>query len=293
MTTEDAIALIYDLKRDRSGGHERPHKPILLLAILDLIENGTITENRIEASDELRAAFTDYFKIVQQGNDQNTPHNPFYYLCSEGFWTLQPQRPDAAVGSWVQIQSRGIWAQLDPEFYALISQDLPRELLREAIYSRYFAQHRDALRHICREHTQNEENDTQAVTEDALPGRDGAFRKLVIEIYDYRCAACGLRLHLDNIVLVEAAHLIPWNESRDDNPRNGMALCRNHHYAMDRFLIAPTPNRTWQVSKRLDDRRDGEAELVALNNRSILLPKLEQYFPQEEALEWRRDRLLA
>lgn len=293
MTTEDAIALIYDLKRDRSGGHERPHKPILLLSILDLIENGTITENRIEASDELRAAFTDYFKIVQQGNDQNTPHNPFYYLSSEGFWTLQPQRPDAAIGSWVQIQSRGIWAQLDPEFYALISQDLPRELLREAIYSRYFAQHRDALRHICREHTQSEENDTQAVAEDALPGRDGAFRKLVIEIYDYRCAACGLRLHLDNIVLVEAAHLIPWNESRDDNPRNGMALCRNHHYAMDRFLIAPTPDRTWQVSKRLDDRRDGEAELVALNNRSILLPKLEQYFPQEEALEWRRDRLLA
>lgn len=46
MTTEDAIALIYDLKRDRSGGHERPHKPILLLSILDLIENGTITENR-------------------------------------------------------------------------------------------------------------------------------------------------------------------------------------------------------------------------------------------------------
>jgi len=40
MTTEDAIALIYDLKRARTGKHERPHKPVLLLAVMDLIERG-------------------------------------------------------------------------------------------------------------------------------------------------------------------------------------------------------------------------------------------------------------
>ena len=58
MTTEDAIALLYDLKRDSSSGHERPHKPILLLAVLDLIERGDIQGNRIIPSKELRDAFT-------------------------------------------------------------------------------------------------------------------------------------------------------------------------------------------------------------------------------------------
>lgn len=290
MTTEDAIALVYDLKRGRTGKHERPHKPVLLLAVLDLIERGDISDNRIIPSQDLREAFTTYFKIVRRGNDQNSPENPFYYLCSEGFWSLHPTRPAGAL-SWAGLQREVSHASITPALYALLCAPVSRELLREAIYSRYFADHRDALRRACNQQTQVQHE--SLVAEDPLPGRDAAFRKLVIEVYDYRCAACGLRLRLDNIVLVEAAHLIPWSESHDDNPRNGMALCRNHHYAMDRHLITPTPDLEWQVSKRLDDRRDGEAELVSLNKRSLLLPKLEQYRPKPEALEWRRERLLA
>jgi len=68
MTTEDAIALIYDLKRDRSSGHEKPHKPILLLAVLDLIESGAICDNKIVPSQELREAFTAYFKNPEWGH---------------------------------------------------------------------------------------------------------------------------------------------------------------------------------------------------------------------------------
>ena len=292
MTIEDAIALIYDLKRDSSSGHEKPHKPILLLAVLDLIERGDIYGNQIIPSQELRETFTAYFAIVRQGNDQNSPHNPFYYLKSEGFWTLSPQ-PSEAPKSWSSLQHAVSHASIRPDLYALMCAPIQRELLREAIYSRYFAAHRDALRRECMQQTQHEHASKLAVAEDPLPGRDKAFRKLIIEVYDYRCAACGLRLHIDNIVLVEAAHLIPWSETQDDNPRNGMALCRNHHYAMDRHLIAPTPDHNWKVSRRLDDRRDGEAELVVLNDRSILLPKLEQYTPSPEALEWRTERLLA
>jgi len=289
MTTEDAIALLYDLKRDSSSGHEKPHKPILLLAVLDLIERGDIQGNRIIPSKELRDAFTTYFKIVRQGNDQNSPENPFYYLCSEGFWSLHPKRPAGAL-SWAGLQHEVSHASFSSELYALLCAQANRELLREAIYSRYFSNHRETLRHVSNQQTGIKHVDL--VTKDSLPGRDAAFRKLVIDVYDYRCAACGLRLRLDNIVLVEAAHLIPWSDSHDDNPCNGMALCRNHHYAMDRHLIAPTPDLEWKVSKCLDDRRDGEADLVALNKRSILLPKLKQYHPKPIALEWRLERLL-
>ena len=289
MTTEEAIALLYDLKRDRSSGHEKPHKPALLLAVMDLIERGEITDNQIMPSQELREAFTAYFKIVRQGNDQNSPHNPFYYLCSEGFWQLSPQRTDAPK-SWSALQRSVVHASILPDLYALMCAPLQRELLREAIYSRYFATHRNALRHVCIQQTQKDHPTVVGLAE--VPGRDKAFRKLIIDVYDYRCAACGLRLHIDNIILVEAAHLIPWSETQDDNPRNGIALCRNHHYAMDRHLIAPTPDNIWKVSKRLDDRRDGEANLVALNNRRLLLPKAEQYTPHPEALEWRTERLL-
>ena len=43
MTLEDAVILLYSLKRDSLSGHEKPHKPLLLLfAILDLIKTGEI-----------------------------------------------------------------------------------------------------------------------------------------------------------------------------------------------------------------------------------------------------------
>ncbi len=38
---------LYNLRRDKNGSHERPHKPALLLAILDLIKKGRVTHNQI------------------------------------------------------------------------------------------------------------------------------------------------------------------------------------------------------------------------------------------------------
>ncbi len=39
-----------------------------------------------------------------------------------------------------------------------------------------------------------------------------------------------------------------------------MALCKNHHWVMDKRLIAPGPDMQWHVSKRLDDRIEGQVE---------------------------------
>jgi len=74
------------LKPARSGGAARPHKMCMLLAVMDLIEQGQISENKIVFNDVLKAAFTKRFVAFQQNNDDNTPHNPFYYLSSSGFW---------------------------------------------------------------------------------------------------------------------------------------------------------------------------------------------------------------
>jgi len=60
--------------------------------------------------------------------------------------------------------------------------------------------------------------------------------------------------------LPKAAHLIPFNLSRNDKPTNGMALCPNHHWAMDRHLIAPVPDR----KKRAGVWRVNEARLGAM-----------------------------
>jgi putative restriction endonuclease len=91
--------------------------------------------------------------------------------------------------------------------------------------------------------------------------------------------------------MVEAAHIHPFAVSGDDDPRNGLALTPDMHWAMDRNLIAPGPDLNWHVSRLLDDRLPDLQRLVTLQGRPLLLPSQRHMWPREEALAWRQDRL--
>lgn len=63
--------------------------------------------------------------------------------------------------------------------------------------------------------------------------RDPRFRKMIGDIYSYRCAMCGIQLDL-----VEAAHIIPYPHNMSTNePQNGLCLCALHHLAFDKGLV--------------------------------------------------------
>ena len=58
------------LRRARMQGVKAPHKPLLLLAIMKLIEDGVITHNKIELSDSLIDCFKLLWKeYVDEGNE--------------------------------------------------------------------------------------------------------------------------------------------------------------------------------------------------------------------------------
>jgi predicted restriction endonuclease len=86
-----AIERLYDLNvgitpLEEGAPHEKPHKPLLLLAAFDLIDEGLATPDRIPWCQELRERFTDRFQLVKKHNDQNNPDLPFRYLAGDGFW---------------------------------------------------------------------------------------------------------------------------------------------------------------------------------------------------------------
>ncbi|HOY58191.1 MAG TPA: hypothetical protein PK640_08670 [Verrucomicrobiota bacterium] len=80
-----------NLRRDKSGQHERPHKPVLLLSVIDLLDRGLLTDNAVPLSDELVATFKRYFEVVRKHNDQPTVQNPFFHLSGDKFWQLVPR----------------------------------------------------------------------------------------------------------------------------------------------------------------------------------------------------------
>jgi predicted restriction endonuclease len=79
---------VLGLKMARIGGRSRPHKPILLLAVLDLIEAGHIRENKIFLDQELVGAFASRFREFASDGDWCQPVQPFFHLRSSPFWLV-------------------------------------------------------------------------------------------------------------------------------------------------------------------------------------------------------------
>lgn len=69
--------------------NQAPHKPLLLLSIMDLFAQGAITENLIEPSYELVDLFNTYWARLPLGRTGNMAY-PFPRLKTDGFWHLIP-----------------------------------------------------------------------------------------------------------------------------------------------------------------------------------------------------------
>ncbi len=82
---------LYSLRRDKRGSHERPHKPVLLLSIIDLLDRGLVKTNAIPLTDELVTTFKRYFDVVKGADDKPSIENPFYFLSGDGFWQVVPR----------------------------------------------------------------------------------------------------------------------------------------------------------------------------------------------------------
>ncbi len=76
MSLHSVIQQLYDLNTGVIGQgedrHERPHKPVLLLAALEIMDQGAET-SRVVWSDELRAAFKRIFAVVRKRDDRSSP----------------------------------------------------------------------------------------------------------------------------------------------------------------------------------------------------------------------------
>lgn len=296
---------ISNLRTGSIYGHIKPHKPVMILALMSLIENGKIKSNRIDYSPTLLELFKRFFDIVKSEQDALNPLLPFFYLRGDGFFHHKPlygkERCYESLSDPGSIKKfTGIvqYSYLDGDLYAYLQDQTALNTLRDILIESYFPRFKNQIQRIVKEEKEitgyetilKESPDKIRLTKSVY--RSTAFARTIREIYDYRCAACGLRLNLNGLVIIDAAHLIPFSETQDDDPRNGIALCKNHHWAMDRFIIVPGKDKLWHVSPELDDRIDGCKEIIGLNKRKILLPQDQKYYPKSDSLDWRHSRIL-
>ncbi|NHA14138.1 HNH endonuclease [Thioalkalivibrio sp. XN279] len=299
-----------ELKVNQAGGRYSPHKICMLLAVLDMARSGALTRNRIEYSPALLERFLEYFDAVRSPGDHPKPNYPFFHLKGSlqgrraSFWHLKAKPGREAVlrtmrsaRSPQDIEENIEYAYLDYELFELLQDPVAIDLLSATLAETWFHRGLDELGKVVEIKSQVSNYELQlrqlgrAIKDEAGPPafvRDPAFRRLVTEIYDYRCAATGLRLVLpDGSAMVEAAHIIPFGESGDDDPRNGLALTPDMHWAMDQSLIAPGTDFRWRVSPRLDERIPDHQVFTRLAGKPLILPSEARMYPRRDALEWR------
>lgn len=79
-------ASIRAMRRGQQHGRPKPHKPVMLLALVDCVETGLVTDNKFEFSDSLIAVFNRLFAAIAERSDWRQAAPPFFHLRSDGFW---------------------------------------------------------------------------------------------------------------------------------------------------------------------------------------------------------------
>jgi len=296
--------------------HRAPHKPLLLLAVMDLVARGVLKDRFISISGELtelNELFTDYWRSVVPISHVSSIAFPFARLHNEPFWRLVPASgrsitADAVnnVSTVVQLRRLALGAHMDEELFILLQDRQPQQLLGSTLLRTCFSEraqvalndqmtvHREAFQYsLTLERLAHAPiiKEPEAISDYRPLARDQGFRRIVVATYDHRCALCGTRIITpEGHTAVDAAHIIPWSISKNDDVRNGMALCKLCHWAFDEGLMGVSDSYTVITSRQMNLNQNTAGSLVNLTGRGILGPPDRGLWPAQVQLHWHRKR---
>jgi len=302
------------LRRASTNGGA-PHKPVLLLSVLQLVAHGEVERGQVCISPELVALFRSNWKQLVTTRHDPLMALPFFYMKSEGFWKLVPRSGmfdlegmGSFTKSLAKLDATIAYAQLDDALFTLMRDPEANHLLQQAILQRYFPEQtvsgygplggqadlfselRDKMLHEPAAIYRTEIDRLLQEDEDEVFLRGGVFKREVPKVYDYRCAISGMRISaVANISMVDACHIVPFSESHDDTIGNGLALCPTLHRAFDRGLIAIAPDYRVLVSGAFHEQA-GDYGIRRFEGRELQLPSDKAYWPGQGNLEWHRRR---
>lgn len=282
------------LRIDRASGNPAPHKPLLLLVIIEMAEKGELASREVALSPDLAFRFSVYWSIVAQRRKQPPEVRlPFHHLGSSGIWD-----PLASDGKPSADRKLTTAVRLDSSFFACLSDESFRDKARRVLIETepYFRpEERTALYSMLRMKPPapeiRERGDLYKAS--LQVGRDARFRiEVVVVAYRHTCALTGYRMTtLEMESIVDAAHIHGFHDSRNNDPCNGVALSKNAHWQFDRGLWSLNDDYRVLVNgeKFLEDGPPGQ-RLVDFEGRRIFLPSDPKYWPEHSYLDWHRRR---
>lgn len=308
------ISKLSRLNRANTQYGKAPHKPILLLSLIELVEKGQVDNNRFYVNSDLVGTFQENWRLLVDTLHQPDFTQPFYYLQSEKvndkhFWFLQPKlgcQINAHIKSLSKLSEVLEFGFFSDDLFSLVIDPLSRAIIKSLLLDTYFKLTKDIFLknksdgtgyiHDLKDYILNEpEAKYRPIiieTEEDVFVRSGLFKKLIPKIYDSTCCFSGMRLEsIYGHNYIDACHIVPFSRTHDDKISNGLALCPNLHRAFDRGLISVDNNYRIIVSPQIIEIIDHPYSLKHLNLRKMRLPSGSRHHPSLENLKYHRETI--
>lgn len=302
------------LKRDMKNGGA-PHKPIMILSLIEQFEQNFIIDNHIYITPEIVSSFKTHWAELVNTNHHPIFALPFYFLNSEPFWNLIPNigcekwvESKSAMKSFKNLTTAVNCATIDFELQAILQMKENREILKFSILDKYFPETKilfgsgsDEINKInlLNEPTTEYKRkiaelriklDENAFQEEVFV-RGGIFKREIPKIYNNTCAISSLRVDaVLNISMIDACHIVPFSEGYDDTLINGIALCPNLHRAFDRGLISISDNKKVILNLNFVENKYSPLNLSQFEGQGIQLPSNNEFHPSLENFKHHRKR---
>lgn len=138
------IEEIQKVRLGRYAGRIKPHKLLILLAVIDMAEDGLLNANRIYFDDDLLSRFEKYFGLYASEQDWLQAAMPFFHLRTSDFWLHKviPGRERfyakvKSVGwSTKRVTDNVEYAFLDDRAFLALNDPVARKVVYDSVRSR-------------------------------------------------------------------------------------------------------------------------------------------------------------
>ena len=146
VTNASYVEIFRNLSTGVQNGKKLPHKAVLLLSILTLIENGTITENKIHLNKTIANTFASTWGDYLHNNKIPSVWIPFWYMKSESFWHFKALADEnilqnllcfAGHPSVGQMRNVIKYAYVDEQLFSLMQDREERLKLKKVLIETY------------------------------------------------------------------------------------------------------------------------------------------------------------
>jgi putative restriction endonuclease len=280
------------LRMDRASGDPAPHKPLLLLVILDMAQEGVLPPKILPLTPELASRFQSYSKVVAHRRKQRLDVRfPFHHLRSDGIWTVLDENLERSDD---RKQTR--YAELPSDFVFFANDPACRDRARHLLIAKYFRPSEqialyETIGLPIPSDIEIEQNAAYKSAEDAMQvGREARFRIRILAAYDYTCALTGYRLTtISGVSIVDAAHIHQFADSRNNDLGNGIALCKNAHWLSDKGLWTISDDfRIVVASGTFSESGNRDLLLGSYHQTKLRLPDNRSLWPDPLHVAWHR-----